>query len=130
MKYLDTPDKPTKVILYLISVVALLTGLNALIGGVAAIPGYQGVFDATVDNEIRFFSVFWIGFGLVCFSTARALDANRRFIPYIASLFFLSGVGRLLSLTLVGRPVLPLVAVMVLELTVPIFILVLHFRNK
>jgi len=130
MKYFNSPEKLTKIILYVMFAVALITGLNAFIGGVAAIPGYQGSVDATVDNEIRFFAVFWIGFGIFCLSTARALDINRRFIPYIALLFFLSGVGRLVSLILIGRPAFPLIAVMVLELTVPVFIFVLHFKSK
>ena len=49
MKVLHNPDKTTKIILYVIFAVALITGLNAFIGGVAAIPGYQGPVDATVD---------------------------------------------------------------------------------
>jgi len=130
MKIFHNADRYTKIILYLLFAVALVTGLNAVVGGVAAIPGYQGPVDATVDNEIRFFAIFWIGFGILCFFTAKSFDTNRRFVPSIALLFFLSGVGRLASLVLVGLPAFPLIAVMVLELTVPLFMLALHFNTK
>ncbi len=45
------------------------TGLNVLIGGAPAIPGAVPGTEATVDNELRFFSVFWLAYGGFCFGS-------------------------------------------------------------
>ncbi len=93
-------------------------------------PDYRGPIDASIDNELRFFSVFWVGFGFFCFSVARAIEKNRHFIPYIALLFFLSGIGRLVSLIFVGKPINLFVGVMFLELFMSPALYFLHIRSK
>ena len=123
-------DKATKLVLYSLFGVACITGLNVFLNGVASVPGYQGQVDASVDNELRFLSVFWVGFGIFCLSVARELDENRHFIPYIALLFFLSGIGRLASFIIVGKPVVLFVGVMSLELFVPVILYYMHIDFK
>lgn len=115
-----------KVILYAVSIVALVTGTNVLIGGAAAIPGAAGGVEATVDNELRFFSIFWMAYGGFCFWVARNLDDQYVFIPFIASVFFLGGVGRLISTLVIGPPAAILVPAMALELVLPIVIYVIY----
>ena len=115
-----------KYILYAISLVALVTGLNVLIGGAAAIPGSSGAVEASVDNELRFFSVFWIAYGAFCFWVARNLQEQKNFIPLIATVFFLSGIGRLISILLIGLPSSILIPPMILELVMPIVIYVIY----
>ena len=115
-----------KYILYAISLVALITGLNVLIGGAAAIPGSSGAVEATVDNELRFFSVFWIAYGAFCFWVARNIKEQRFFIPLIAAVFFLSGLGRLISILLIGPPSSILIPPMILELVLPIVMAMIY----
>ncbi|MBL4796793.1 MAG: DUF4345 domain-containing protein [Oleispira sp.] len=115
-----------KCILYAISLVALVTGLNVLIGGAAAIPGSSGAVEATVDNELRFFSAFWIAYGAFCFWVARNIKEQRFFIPLIASVFFLSGLGRLISILLIGPPSSILIPPMILELVMPIVMAMIY----
>ena len=115
-----------KYILYAISLVALVTGLNVLIGGAAAIPGSSGAVEASVDNELRFFSVFWIAYGAFCFWVARNLQEQKNFIPLIATVFFLSGIGRLISILLIGLPSSILIPPMILELVMPIVMYVIY----
>ena len=115
-----------KYILYAISLVALVTGLNVLIGGAAAIPGSSGAVEASVDNELRFFSVFWIAYGAFCFWVARNIQEQKNFIPLIATVFFLSGIGRLISILLIGLPSSILIPPMILELVMPIVIYVIY----
>ena len=117
-----------KYILYAISLVALVTGLNVLIGGAAAIPGSSGAVEATVDNELRFFSVFWIAYGAFCFWVARNIKDQRFFIPLIASVFFISGIGRLISILLIGPPSSILIPPMILELVMPIVIAMIYWK--
>jgi hypothetical protein len=111
-----------KYILYAIASVALFTGLNVLIGGAPAIPGATAAVEASVDNELRFFSVFWLAYGAFCFWVARDVEARQPFIPYIAVCFFLGGVARLSSFLWVGSPGSALLAAMVLEFILPMAI--------
>jgi len=119
-----------KIILIMIFIVALVTGLNLFIRGVGGIPGFQGQINASIDNELRFLSIFWVAFGYFCFSVSKGIRENRKYIPFIALIFFLSGVGRLFSLFSVGEPVPLFIAVMALELLLPILIFGLYFKIK
>ncbi|TAK74269.1 MAG: DUF4345 domain-containing protein [Gammaproteobacteria bacterium] len=104
-----------KYLLYLIFVISLLTGMNGLIGGAAAIPGATPDVVPAIDNELRCISVFWLTFGGFCFWVARNIDSRYYFIPPIALVIFLSGLARLLSILLVGMPSNPLFAAMMIE---------------
>ncbi len=122
-------ESTIKVILYLLFVVSLLTGLNVLIGGALSLPEVSNI-EATVDNEIRFFSVFWIAYGCFCFWVARNLFREHRFVPFIAIIFFLGGIGRLLSTLLVGMPITLFIPAMILELVLPLIICILYVKQK
>ncbi len=98
------------------------TGLNVLIGGAPAIPGAVPGTEATVDNELRFFSVFWLAYGGFCFWVARNIQCEHRFIPVIALAFFVGGVGRLISMLSGGPPAAILIPAMILEFIIPLII--------
>ncbi|WP_250657530.1 DUF4345 domain-containing protein [Alkalimarinus coralli] len=121
-------ESTLKYMLYAISLVALGTGLNVMIGGASAIPGASGEVEATVDNELRFFAVFWIAYGAFGAWIARNIRTQYIFIPFIALVFFLGGVGRLLSTLLVGAPADILIPAMVLEFVVPIVLYLIYRR--
>lgn len=115
---------------YAIFVVALVTGVNVFLSGPTGIPEFVGSVDATIDNEVRFLAAFWIAFGFLCLRVARNLDSHRQFVPYIALTFLLSGIGRLLSVTMVGVSTTLFLVVMVLELVLPLVILTVHTKQK
>ena len=125
----DKIEPIIKVILYLIFVVSFITGLNVLLGGALSLPEVSNV-EATVDNEIRFFSVFWLAYGCFCFWVARNLLKEYRFVPFIALIFFFGGVGRLLSTLVVGMPITLFIPAMVLELVLPFIIYMLYVKQK
>jgi hypothetical protein len=106
--------------------VALLTGLYVIIGGAAAIPGATIAVETSVDNELRFFAVFWLAYGGFCLWVARNIKARQQFIIFIALVFFLVGMARLCSILLVGIPNNVLLAAMVLEFILPIVIYYLY----
>ncbi|GLQ30719.1 DUF4345 domain-containing protein [Litoribrevibacter albus] len=122
-------ESTLKYLLYAISAVALITGLNVVIGGAAAVPGSLGSVEATVDNELRFFSIYWVAFGVFCFWVARNIDTQFFFIPFIALFFFLGGVGRLISTLTIGNPASILVPAMVLEFVLPVLIYWLYVKQ-
>jgi len=119
-------ESTLKYIVYAMSLVALLSGLNVLIGGAAAIPGASGGVEASVDNELRFFSVFWMAYGCFCFWVARNIQTQHLFIPFIAFFFFIGGVGRLVSTLLIGPPASILIPAMILEFVIPIIIYLIY----
>lgn len=117
-----------KFILYAIALVAAITGLNVLFGGASAISGATGGAEATVDNELRFFSVFWIAYGVFSFWVARDIHTQYKFIPAIALAFFIGGLGRLLSMLSVGAPDDILIPAMILEFVIPIAIFGMYWK--
>ncbi len=119
-----------KYILYGISLVALATGLNVLIGGSSAIPGVSGTAEAIVDNELRFFSMFWIAYGGFCFWVAMNINERSHFIPFIALVFFLGGVARLLSTLMVGSPGEFLIGAMIMEFVLPLVIYAIYKKSN
>lgn len=123
-------ESALKITLYLISLVALITGINAVIGGAASVPGSLGPVEATVDNELRFFAVYWVAYGSFCFWVARNMRTQVSFIPFIALFFFLGGIGRLISIFAIGSPSAVLVSAMILELLLPIAMCFFYVKHK
>ena len=119
-----------KFMLYTIAGVALLTGLNVVIDGAAAIPGATTAIEASVDNELRFFAVFWLAYGSFSFWVARNIEERQQFIIFIALTFLLAGLARLCSILLVGNPGNILLGAMIIELILPIAIYYLYAKSK
>jgi hypothetical protein len=117
-----------KYILYAMALVVAITGLNVLIGGASSILGSTGGVEATVDNELRFFSVFWLAYGGFCFWVARNIQSQYMFIPMISLTFFVGGLGRLISMISVGLPASILVPAMILEFIIPIVIYGIYWK--
>ncbi|NRB41792.1 MAG: DUF4345 domain-containing protein [Pseudomonadales bacterium] len=123
-------ESTLKYILYTIFVVSLITGLNILIGGALAVPGATIAVQAQIDNELRFFSMFWLAYGGFCFWTGRNLRKRNHFIPLIALVFFLGGVGRLFSTLMVGSPGSFLLGAMIVEFVLPLVMYVIYKKQK
>jgi hypothetical protein len=128
-------------LLAVLGVTALLIALsNLLLGpgftaGAAerafdAFTGWQGPSSApwqpTMDNELRFYSALWGGYGIAMLATARNLDAYLRFVPWLAVVFFVGGVGRAISWVQVGAPHPLFLNLMAIELIVPPIFLLLY----
>jgi Domain of unknown function (DUF4345) len=83
----------------------------------------QGMSSPDVDSELRFYSVFWLAYGIIVLRAANSLDENMRHVPIFAGLFFAGGVGRVLSLMAVGQPHPLFLTLMVIELILPILLI-------
>jgi hypothetical protein len=121
-------ESTLKYILYAIALAVAITGFNVLFGGASAITGSTGVAETTVDNELRFFSVFWLAYGAFCFWVARNIQTQYKFIPFIALTFFIGGLGRLISMLSVGPPASILIPAMILEFVIPLFIYGIYWK--
>jgi len=120
-----------KFILYMLFISSIVTGVKVLIGGAVAIPGATTTLvEATIDNEVRYFSVFWLAYGMFCFWVARDIVNRHHFLPAIASVLFMGGIARLSSIVLVGMPGKVLLNAMIPELVLPLVIYFFYQRKK
>jgi hypothetical protein len=92
-----------KGLLYFFAIIAAITGVLAFSIGVQLVPG-AGRVPPSVDNEFRFFSVFWLTYGCYCAFVARRLTYQRKVVPALALIMFVAGLARMMSTVLVGRP--------------------------
>jgi len=115
-----TKDVALRYLLIGIFLVASATGLNVIFQGVSGIPESGLIAQASVDNELRFMTVFWVAFGVYCLMLSRNVSENKKNIAYIAVVFFCSGLARLLSYVMVGQPIDLFIGAMGVELVLPI----------
>ncbi|WP_406839611.1 DUF4345 domain-containing protein [Streptomyces sp. AHU1] len=94
-------------------------GLFHVALGNAAIPG-AGSAGATVDSWGRFMGAVFVGYGLAWLWAARQRPIPARAVRWLAGVFLLGGVGRLLSLAVHGRPQWFQIALAVIELSLPL----------
>lgn len=71
------------------------------------------------DSELRFYSVFFVAYGVVLVQTAGNLSRHSHRVPILLGLFFVGGVVRLLSLFMVGQPHALFLILMGIELLFP-----------
>ncbi|MEQ8261936.1 DUF4345 family protein [Pseudohaliea sp.] len=84
-----------------------LTGLPASdVGDLAGV---------NVDNEFRFYSVFWGVYGVLLLLAARRLEEFMRWAGWLIFLFFAGGIGRLFSWINVGEPTVLFVLLTIVE---------------
>ncbi|MFI8825618.1 DUF4345 domain-containing protein [Streptomyces sp. NPDC053431] len=93
-------------------------GLFHVTLGNAALPG-AGSAGATVDSWGRFMGASFAGYGLAWLWAARQRPIPAQAVRWLAGVFLLGGVGRLLSLAAHGWPQWFQVALTVIELGLP-----------
>ncbi len=94
--------------------------------GIAGGEGLPSGFDsADVDNEFRFFSVFWLAFGVMLIRAALTFPESQRLVFALLGIFFLGGLFRVLSIIQMGWPHGLFQFLMWVELAVPILLALL-----
>ncbi|OIJ85361.1 DUF4345 domain-containing protein [Streptomyces monashensis] len=93
-------------------------GLFHVALGNAAIPG-AGSAGTTVDSWGRFMGAGFVGYGLAWLWAARQRPIPAREVRWLAGVFLLGGVGRLLSLAVHGWPQWFQIVLAVIELGLP-----------
>jgi hypothetical protein len=95
---------------------------NALLSFVHDGGPMKGVSHPNADSELRFYSVIWIGYGIVMVQTAQNLARHMVRVPFLLALFFGGGIARLISYLAVGQPHALFILLMVIELTLPLLL--------
>ncbi|WP_392959803.1 DUF4345 domain-containing protein [Streptomyces sp. LN245] len=93
-------------------------GLLHVALGNAAIPG-AGSAGTTIDSWGRFMGAGFVGYGLAWLWAARQSPIPARTVRWLAGVFLLGGVSRLLSLAVHGWPHWFQIALAVIELGLP-----------
>jgi Domain of unknown function (DUF4345) len=101
--------------------VTVVAGLYTVLTGTAGMAGDNGA-TANVESELRFYSVFWTGFGVLALHAARRPEREATLLRGLALFLFLGGLARIPAWVASDRPDAPFLVLMGLELTLPFFI--------
>jgi len=85
---------------------------------------------ANVDSELRFYSIFWIAYGVVLMRATGDVASYTKLVPILIAMFFAGGLARLMSLLTVGSPHLLFLTLMGVELVFPVFLIGLWALNR
>ena len=105
----------------ILGVVALVAGGSTMILGSESVIGVDD-YSATLDSELRFYSVWYALTGVALLRASRRLPSETTTIRAVSGALFLAGCTRVLSLITVGRPHDFSLLLMVLELTIPLML--------
>lgn len=117
----EQPDRPTKALQVLVSRLRSLD--RSLVvrreGGYRLGVG-RGDVNATMDSDLRFFNVLFIVYGLAFVWAARDLRGRAAAVDLLGLIFFVGGLVRFLAWAASGTPSWFYVAMIPVELVVPV----------
>ena len=119
-----TPDRlrtALQVLLATLGLVAIAAGLYTVLTGTGGMVGDSRA-TANVESELRFYSVFWTGFGVLTLHAARRPERETLLLRGLALFLFLGGLARIPAWIASDRPDAPFLVLMGLELALPLFI--------
>ncbi|MFB7668587.1 DUF4345 domain-containing protein [Kitasatospora sp. NPDC056138] len=110
--------KALRLLMQVMGWTSVAIGLFHLLLGNAAIPG-AGSAGATVDSWGRFMGAAFAGYGLAWLWVARQRPIPATAVRWLAGVFLLGGLGRLISLAVDGWPQWFQVVLAAIELGLP-----------
>ncbi|ONM47820.1 DUF4345 domain-containing protein [Nocardia donostiensis] len=106
------------VLAWTMGVACALIGVAHMAVGPEITPGTAPII-ATDDSQNRFFGAIFAGYGLAWIWAIRRTPVATDAIRWLAGIFFLGGLARLISLAVYGWPHWFIVALGVIELVLP-----------
>jgi hypothetical protein len=113
--------------LYVLAVIPIVAGAATALLGSDSLPGARNP-TASIESELRFFSVWWIGAGLFVVWLARRIEERALELRVFCGLLFLGGLSRLLGIFDAGWPSALQIVLMGLELSLPIVLVGWHAK--
>lgn len=78
---------------------------------------------ALLDSDLRFLGGVWLGLGITVLINIRQIEKHFELYRILWGMIFLGGIGRLLSMIIIGLPPIPFIGFTVLEIVgAPIFV--------
>jgi len=107
-----------------LALVPILTGIITMLGVSDPLYASSGVPALPVlDSNLRFFGGVWLGLGLALLWLVPRIERESVLFRVVWGGIFLGGIGRLLSIGMVGAPPLPFVGFTLLEVIgAPLFV--------
>ena len=107
-----------------LALIPILTGIITMLGVSDPLYAASGVPALPVlDSNLRFFGGLWFGLGLGLLWLVPRIESEDVLYRVVWAGIFLGGIGRLLSMIMVGLPPLPFVGFTALELIgAPLFV--------
>jgi uncharacterized protein DUF4345 len=107
-----------RALLYLAGAVATTAGLHTVLAGVRSLPGRQSA-SASVESELRFYSAFYVAYGVAALRIAPRADHDAEAVRALAGALFLAGLARAGGWLAAGPPHPLQRALLVVELAAP-----------
>ena len=104
---------------YALGGVATAAGLDTAIRGARSLPGEHAVADPAIESELRFYSGFYVAYGLTALRIARRADRDVLGLRALAGALFLSGLARGAAWRAAGTPNRGQRALLAVELVLP-----------
>ena len=89
---------------------------------VAPVPPSVQLAGVDVDSEMRFYGTLWAAYGLVMVRVSKLLPQRILLAQAMLGLFFVGGLGRVISSVMVGPPHPLFQVLMWIELAVPLIL--------
>ncbi len=114
-----------QIVTALLGLVPVATGLIGMTGVSDPIYASLGLpADALLDSNLRFFAGVWLGLGLAILWLVRKIEQRTLLFRVIWGMIFIGGIGRIVSMLLVGLPPAPFIGFTILEIVgAPIFVI-------
>ncbi|GIL28100.1 DUF4345 domain-containing protein [Actinocatenispora comari] len=107
-----------KVLLLVMGVACVAIGVFHFVLGTASVPG-EAAAGATVDSRERYYGAIFAGYGVAWLWAARQTPIRAVAVRWLAGIFLLGGIGRIVSLALHGAPQWFQLVLAALELVLP-----------
>jgi hypothetical protein len=102
----------------IMGVACIAIGIMHFVLGIDSVPG-EGSAGATVDSRERYYGAIFFGYGLAWIWALRQTPIPANAVRWLAGIFLLGGIGRIVSLIQYGQPQWFQVVLTVVELALP-----------
>jgi len=92
-------------------------------------PQLAGLVGADVDSEMRFYAVLWMAYGGLALWVVRDLPKRMNLLRLMLGIFWLGGLGRVISYFAVGAPHPLFLVLMWIEITLPFVLIALSYKS-
>jgi hypothetical protein len=110
-------------------VVPVSAGLHTLLGGGKSFPPWRHA-DAMVESELRFYSAFYVAYGICMLRSADRAGRDPRTAHALAAPLFVAGLGRAAGWLAVGKPHPLQRTLLAIELAIPALVVLEHVRLR
>jgi hypothetical protein len=121
--------KVLQLCLVILGLVPVITGILGLFG--IDDPLYASLnlpHSPVLDSNVRFYSGVWFLLGITVLITVRSIERYFELYKVLWAMIFMGGIGRLISIALLGWPPIPFIGFTVLEIAGPPIFLFWHRR--